>query len=85
MELVIEGDYFQVLGVSRAATSYELKRAYLDMRRAYEPSQLLTAATADLADDVKMILEIIEEAWEALRDAGRRERYRAALDARPPA
>jgi hypothetical protein len=85
MELVIEGDYFQVLGVPRNATSYELKRAYLDLRRTYEPSRLLTAGTADLADDVKTVLEIIEEAWEALRDAGRRERYRAALEARPPA
>jgi curved DNA-binding protein CbpA len=84
MDLVIEGDYFQILGVSRDATNYEFKRAYLDLRRAYEPSRLLTAATADLAEDLKVVLEIIEEAWEALRDAGRRERYRAALEARPP-
>lgn len=85
MAIVQEGDYFEVLGVSKAATTYEIRRAFLEMRRAFEPSQLLTAATADLADDVRTLVEVIEEAWEALRDQTRRERYRAALVARPPA
>jgi hypothetical protein len=84
MALVLEGDYFELLGVSSQATTYEIRRAYLEARRAYEPSRLLTAATADLADDVRTIVEVIEEAWEALRDPARRERYRAALGARPP-
>jgi hypothetical protein len=85
MAVVLEGDYFEVLGVTRQATSYEIRRAWLEMRKAYEPSRLLTAATADLADDVRTLIEVIEEAWEALRDPTRRERYRAALEACPPA
>ena len=81
--LVEEGDYFALLGVPRGATSYEIRRAYLDLRRAFEPSRLLTAGTADLVDDVRLVVEVIEEAYEILRDANRRERYRRAIESIP--
>ncbi|MFO0612954.1 MAG: hypothetical protein U0414_10220 [Polyangiaceae bacterium] len=81
--LVKEGDYFSLLGVPRAATAYDIKRAYLELRRAYEPSRLLTAATIDLLDDLKLILEVLDEAFEILRDTNRRERYRRAIEASP--
>ena len=83
LELVDEGDYFAVLGVARDATSYEIRRAYVDLRRAFEPSRILTPRLADLADDVKKIVVVLEEAYEILRDVARRERYRRAIDARP--
>ncbi|MFP6686207.1 MAG: hypothetical protein VB934_15930 [Polyangiaceae bacterium] len=79
--LVDDGDYFSVLGVSSDATSYEIRRAFVDGRRLFEPRRLLTAATADLADDVIMILELLEEAYEVLRDPVRRESYRNAIQA----
>jgi hypothetical protein len=82
--LVEDGDYFAVLGVSRAATSYEVKRAYLAMRRAYEPARVLTAATADLAEPLRMVVEVLDEAYEVLREPHRRERYRRAIEAGPP-
>jgi hypothetical protein len=83
MELVDEGDYFSVLGVARDATSYEVRRAFVELRRAFEPSRILTPRLADLADDVKKITIVLEEAYEILRDNARRERYRRAIDARP--
>ncbi len=82
-ELVDEGDYFSLLGVSRDATGYEIRHAYLDLRREFEPGTLLTAATADLREDVDIVLEVIDEAYEILRDAARRGRYRRALEAKP--
>jgi hypothetical protein len=82
--LVREGDYFELLGVPRGATSYEIKRAYLDQRRAFEPARLLPASCADLFDDVRLILEVLDEAYDILRDAPRRERYRRAIEAGPP-
>ncbi len=82
--LVQEGDYFALLGVPRAATSYEIRRAYVELRRNFEPARLLTAATADLADDVRMVVEVLDEAFEILRDHARRERYRRAIEAGPP-
>jgi hypothetical protein len=43
----------------------------------------LTAETVDLKDDLESILEVLDEAYEILGDATRRERYRRALDAVP--
>lgn len=84
LALVREGDYFSVLGVARDATAYEIKRAYLDLRRTFEPTRLLTARTIDLADDVRLLLEVADEAYDILKDATRRERYRRAIEVAPP-
>jgi hypothetical protein len=83
MQLVDEGDYFSLLGVARNATSYEVRRAFVELRRAFEPARILSPEVADLADDVRKIVVVLEEAYEILRDAARRERYRRAIDAVP--
>jgi hypothetical protein len=83
MQLVDEGDYFAVLGVGKDATGYEVKRAFLELRRAFEPSKLLTPGLADLVEDVRKIASVLDEAYEILRDEGRRERYRRAIEAVP--
>jgi hypothetical protein len=85
MDLVEEGDYFAVLGVARAATPYEIKRAYLELRRSLEPARVLTASTADLREPIATILEVVDEAYDILRDPHRRERYRRAIEGAPPA
>jgi hypothetical protein len=84
MALVEDGDYFALLGIPRTATNYEIRRAYLTLRRAFEPSQLLTASTVDLVGDVQTVLEVLDEAYDILRDPNRRERYRRAIEATPP-
>lgn len=81
--LVDEGDYFALLGVERSATGYDIRRAYTDLRRELDPSRVLTPATADLSEDVELILEVLDEAYEVLRDQVRRERYRRALEQEP--
>jgi DnaJ domain len=81
--LVENGDYFALLGVSRKATGYDIRRAYLELRRQFEPSYALSAATADLRDQVDTIVEVLDEAYEILHDQRRRERYRRALEAAP--
>lgn len=82
-QLVDEGDYFAVLGVAPDATGYEIRRAFLDLRRSFEPVRVLSPRTADLADDVRRIVQVLEEAYEVLRDDTRRDRYRRAI-ADPP-
>ncbi|MBK7402583.1 MAG: hypothetical protein IPJ34_41725 [Myxococcales bacterium] len=77
--LVEDGDYFAILGVSRAATGYELKRAYLDLRKALDPQRVLRPSLADLVDDLTLVLSVIDEAYDVLKDATRRERYRRAI------
>jgi hypothetical protein len=83
VSLVEEGDYFALLGVGRDATNYDLRRAYTALRKSFDPGAVLSAATVDLKDDVDSILEVIEEAYDVLRDPVRRERYRRALEAAP--
>jgi hypothetical protein len=78
-DLVAEADYFTLLGVPRAATGYEVRRAYLELRRAFEPSRILTPELADLEADVRTIVAVLDEAYDILRDSARRERYRRAL------
>ncbi|HEY8089514.1 MAG TPA: J domain-containing protein [Polyangiaceae bacterium] len=80
MQLVDDGDYFSLLGVTRQATGYEVRRAFLELRRAFDPSRLLTPEIADLADDVRKITAVLEEAYDILKDAARRERYRRAIE-----
>jgi hypothetical protein len=81
--LVEEGDYFALLGLPRGATGYDVRRAYLELRRELEPARVLTSTTADLSDDLSLVLEVLDEAYEILRDNVRRERYRRALEATP--
>jgi hypothetical protein len=83
LELVQDGDYFAILGVAREATGYEIRRAFLELRRTFEPSRVLTPEVFDLADDVRSIVLVLEEAYEILKDAARRERYRRAIETVP--
>lgn len=81
--LVEEADYFELLGVSSNATAYDIGRAYLSLKRTFQPATLLTAGVTDLDDDVQLITTVIEEAYDILRDNTRRERYRKALQSLP--
>jgi hypothetical protein len=82
-QLVDDGDYFAVLGVARDATGYEVRRAFLELRRAFDASRMLTPEVADLAADVRKIAVVLEEAYEILKDTARRDRYRRAIEAVP--
>jgi hypothetical protein len=83
LQLVEDGDYFSILGVSRDATGYDLRRAFLELRREFDPSRLLSAEVADLAEDVRTVTTVLEEAYEILKDPARRERYRRAIEGAP--
>ncbi len=83
LALVEDGDYFAILGVGREATGYDIRRAYTELRQDFEPSRALTSSTVDLRDEVETIVEVLEEAFDILRDQVRRERYRRALEALP--
>ena len=68
-----------------ASTSKEnAQRMESELRRFFEPSRLITAATADLTGDVELIAEVLEEAYQVLRDPHRRSRYRRAIEAQAP-
>jgi hypothetical protein len=81
--LVDEGDYFALLGVPREATGYDIRRSYTELRRQFDPSRVLRPNTLDLREDVDAITDLLDEAYEILRDQGRRERYRKAIESTP--
>lgn len=81
--LVDEGDYFALLGVPREATGYDIRRSYTELRRQFDPARVLRPSTLDLREDVDAILDLLDEAYEILRDQGRRERYRRAIESMP--
>ncbi len=81
-ELVKEGDYFALLGVGASASGHEIRRAYLELRRTLEPARL-PYELESLAGDAATIVELLDEAYEVLRDNGRRERYRRAITPTP--
>ena len=83
LQVVEDGDYFAVLGVARDATGYEVRRAFLDLRRSFDASRVLVPETAGLAADVRKIASVLDEAYEILKDPARRERYRRAIEASP--
>ena len=84
LALVQEADYFALLGVKQSATPYDIRRAYVELRRAFDPSQLLTGATVDLREDVELIIDVLEEAYQVLRDHNRRTRYKRAIESTRP-
>jgi hypothetical protein len=81
--VVDQGDYFAVLGVSPAATPYDIERAYESLKQEFDLGRVLTPQTLDLADDVASIVEVLDEAYAILKDTPRREAYRRAILSNP--
>ena len=82
--LVTESDYFTLLGVSRRATRYDIEQAYDRLKHLFARDSVLTPSTVDLSDDVDLIHDVLDEAFEILGDPVRRERYQRALDTSHP-
>lgn len=61
-------DYYEVLGVSRAASAEEIKRAFRNLARRYHPD-------VNKAPDAEARFKEINEAYEILSDANKRKAY----------
>lgn len=81
-KLVDEADYFALLGLTASANAFEVRQAYLEVRRAFEPARLLQHPELfAFENDLRTILDVVEEAYQVLRDDARRDRYRRAIGA----
>jgi hypothetical protein len=72
---VLEADYFQVLGVRRDASAFEIKRAWEAARRDYAPEAFPAEVQRDLGDALREIAAIVDEAFRVLRDGAVRTQY----------
>jgi DnaJ-domain-containing protein 1 len=67
-------DYFQVLGVSREATSQEIQNAYFALAKAWHPDRL-PPELADLKSSAQKVMSRVNEARQTLVDTGKRREY----------
>jgi len=72
---VLEADYFQVLGVRRDASAFEIKRAWEAARRDYAPEAFPGEVQQELGDALREIAAIVDEAFRVLRDGAVRTQY----------
>ena len=77
--LVDEGDYFEVLGVTRDATATELRRAHEQITRELAPDAIDDALSAELGDRLDAMREVVAEALRVLTNDSLRSRYLAHL------
>ena len=77
--LVNEADYFTLLGVRRDATSFEIRRAYEAARRDYASVGFPPELQRELAGQLTEINQLIEEAYQVLRDERVRRSYQQNL------
>jgi CheY-like chemotaxis protein len=64
---VREADYFDVLGVRRDATAFEIRRAFETARRDYAPESFAADVQRELATELAEIAQVLAEAQRVLR------------------
>jgi len=77
--LILDGDYFQVLGVSRDASAAELRRARDALLAGVNPAVLHPAVAAGMRAELEEIRAVLDEAVGLLEDDRVRQLYREHL------
>ncbi|MFO0597588.1 MAG: DnaJ domain-containing protein [Myxococcaceae bacterium] len=72
-------DYFQVLGLTQAATSAEIKKAFYRESRTYHPDRFFHIPDSPVKDDLGTLYKRITEAYYFLRDDQKRRKYIADI------
>jgi hypothetical protein len=74
-----DADYFSVLGLERDATPHEIARAYDRLIAEFAPARFAPELAGELAADLRLIAETLDEARRVLGDDEVRGAYRASL------
>lgn len=68
-------NYFELLGVDRAATPREIKKAYLKRSKVFHPDRFYRKAEPEFRDQLKEIFKQVNIAFKVLSDEDRRKEY----------
>lgn len=79
--LVLDGDYFQLLGVPRGAGADEIRRAHDLLSAGVTPAALHPSVAAELAPELDEIRVVLDEARALLENDRLRRQYREHLPA----
>ena len=81
-ESIARKNYYELLGLSRDATELEIKIAYADLSRIYDPNSNFFADIIDepVSDEQVAIFNKITEAYTTLLDEELRRQYDVILD-----
>jgi curved DNA-binding protein CbpA len=85
---VYNANYFQILGVPRAATAAETKRAYYGLAKRFHPDRFRQVVGDSERVEIETAFALVTKAYETLRDPDERAAYESRLpaeSARPPA
>lgn len=77
--LVVESDYFLLLGVRRDASTFEIRRAYEASRRDFLPQSFSSEVQEELGDELSQISDSLDEAYRVLGNDSVRAAYLANL------
>jgi hypothetical protein len=73
--LVEEGDYFEILGVPRDASTADVQHAHDRLARELAPDAIDPALATELGEKLDAIREVVGEAFRVLADETLRPRY----------
>ncbi len=68
-------DYFEVLGVSKEASTAEIEKAYFSLAKQYHPDRLYAQASAEVRNLADELFNLVSQAHEVLTDEDERDRY----------
>jgi len=75
-------DYFELLGVDRAATPREIKKAYFKRSKLFHPDRFYRRAEPEIRDKLKEIFKRTNIALQTLTDEDKRREYEGQLRAK---
>ncbi|HLL77690.1 MAG TPA: DnaJ domain-containing protein [Pyrinomonadaceae bacterium] len=76
---VRDANYFQILGVPRAATAQEIKRAYYGLARRFHPDRFRQVVGDSERVEVETAFALVTKAYETLSDSSERAAYESKL------
>ena len=78
---VRDANYFEILGVSRAATAAEIKRAYYGLAKRFHPDRFRQVVDDSERVEVETAFALVTKAYETLQNPSERAAYESKLPA----